>query len=163
VLYGRGWSSAGAGALAMGVDTATWQREEGEFDGTATYGGFFGQVPFWMDGRLRMERQAPEAGDSLQTSANWQGFLYGVSQRYYAPVGRANFQNALPEIVLTPEEELNLGIDRGALIDYITQASREFVTGERSVDADWDDYVSSLNELGLQDFVDAMQQALIRE
>ena len=163
VLYGNeniGWSEAEPGALAMGADTATWQRSEGEFDGTVFYAQFFGQVPFWFDGSRQMERQAPQAGMSLQNSANWQGYLNSVTLREYAPVGSHNLQNILPELVLTPAEEV--GLNRGEIIGYLTRASREFVTGARSIDADWDDFVDTLNELGLQDIINAMQGALNR-
>jgi len=161
VVHGRdGWLEADSGALAMGAEAATWQLETDAFDGALFYSQFLGEVPFWMDARTHMARQAPGGGDSLRTAENWQGHLNLVTRNFYESVGRRTAQNILPPLVPTHEEMA--GLNLSGVISYITQASRAFVTGARDIDYDWDDYVDTLNEMGLQDIINVMQEALNR-
>lgn len=158
VMYGKkgiGWFDADADALAMGADAATWRLAEDGIDNTELYSAFPGEVPYWMDARLQMERQAPQNGASLQTAQNWQGYLYKVTKDCYEPVGRGNIQNILPELIPGEAGALNLR----EVSEYLTQASRDFVTGKADADAGWDDFVNALDEKGLQDIIRAMQEA----
>jgi len=126
----------------------------------ALYNSILGGIPFWMDARLQLESQMPQDGN-LQTSENWQIYLNAVARDYYAPVGRMRMQNILPALVPNAEDMASLNLD--GVIQYITEASREFVTGDRNIETDWDAYVARLNELGLRDIIQMMQTALERE
>ncbi|MCL2195093.1 MAG: hypothetical protein FWB76_03990 [Oscillospiraceae bacterium] len=162
VLFGTqdtGWSAADANALSMGSgQAATWQPADSGFNGLDFYGQFPGAVPFWMDARLQMQQQAPEQGTSLATAANWQGYLNAVTREVYeVPVGLNSARFALPQIVLQTADFSGLNVQ--GVSQYLTQASREFVTGARSLSYGWNDFVAELNNLGLQDIIAATQAA----
>jgi putative aldouronate transport system substrate-binding protein len=162
VCYGledTGWFRSDAGALAMGGLSATWKQADNGFDGTAYYSGFLGEVPYWNNAQLQMERQAPEGG-TLQTAKNWQGYLNKVTNEAYEPVGRGNIANALPELV--PDQETVRTLDLTGLMRYLTSASQDFVTGKADIAAGWNGFVQTLNEKGLQKIIDAMQDAYNR-
>ena len=173
VLFGnQGWSNAREDALAMGAQNASWRLETG-FNGLELYGGVVGTpgteeepghqvftpfVPFWYDARLQMEREAPDTNGTLHTSDNWQGWLKSVTWDHYASVGAGARAAMLPQLV--PDHYVMEQLNQIEVIDYIVRASREFITGGRSLDADWAAYVNHLNQLGLQDIIQAMQTEL---
>ena len=160
VLFGtenNGWYAADANALAMGSQTATWQPAQGGFNGMDFYTQFPGWVPFWMDGRLQMEQQAPQQGTSLATEANWQGFLNRVTNDVYQSVGLNNAASSLSEVVLATAEFDSATMQ--AVSQYLTQATREFMTGARSIDGGWNDFLAELNSLGLPALIAAAQAA----
>jgi putative aldouronate transport system substrate-binding protein len=41
----------------------------------------------------------------------------------------------------------------------ITQSTAQFITGQKSLDSDWDSYVSDLGKLGLKRFLHIYQEA----
>jgi putative aldouronate transport system substrate-binding protein len=42
---------------------------------------------------------------------------------------------------------------------YIQQSAVQFITGEKSLDSDWDSYLGELDSLGLDRFLEIYQQA----
>lgn len=164
VLYGTrevGWFDAEHSALAMGGEQATWKRAEGSFDGSSYYSSFTGELPYWMNAQLQMSRQAPQIGTSLQTAENWQGYLNRVTMDSYEPIGRGNIKNILPELV--PSEEEAAGLQWNSVITYLTEASRDFVTGKADIDSGWEGYVNALDEKGLAEIISVMQGVYNRE
>lgn len=159
VLFGtEGWSAAAGGALSMGSgQAATWQLAEDGFNGLDFYGQLPGAVPFWMDARLQMEQQAPQQGTSLATSANWQGFLNVITRETYEQVGLNSAAFSLPQVVLQTADFSGLNVQ--GVSQYLTQASREFMTGARSIEGGWSDFIAELNSLGLPAIIAAAQAA----
>ena len=45
---------------------------------------------------------------------------------------------------------------------YVTEMNAAFITGQKDVEAEWDTYISTLNDMGLQDVIDVYQAALDR-
>ena len=45
---------------------------------------------------------------------------------------------------------------------YLTQMHTAFVTGEKDIDAEWDNFQAELMDMGLQDVIDVYQAALDR-
>ena len=45
---------------------------------------------------------------------------------------------------------------------YVTEMNAAFITGQKSLDTDWDAYINALNEMGLQDIINIYQAALDR-
>jgi hypothetical protein len=136
---------------------ATWQLAEGGFNGLDFYGQFPGMVPFWMDARLQMDRQAPQQGTSLATSANWQGYLNVVTRENYEQTGLNSAAFSLPQAVLETADFSGLNVQ--GVSQYLTQASREFMTGARSIEGGWSDFIAELNSLGLPAIIAAAQAA----
>ncbi|MDR1463847.1 MAG: extracellular solute-binding protein [Oscillospiraceae bacterium] len=171
VLYGAesvGWFPADNRIQAMGGAQATWRLADKAVDGTAIYGAIRGELPYWMSADRKLAQQAtPDQNGSadLLSPLNWQGYLNQVTRQYYEPIGRACLRYELPELILTAEqsEELNNGSDANVysdLIDTLNKTSREFVTGAKNLDGDWDAFVKTMNDKGLSKLVQYMQQAL---
>ena len=43
---------------------------------------------------------------------------------------------------------------------YITEMSAKFITGEADIDAEWETFVDTLYDMGLQEAIDIYQNAL---
>ena len=62
------------------------------------------------------------------------------------------------------EEENNIYSDYWTDINkYIGEETAKFITGQRSIEAEWDQFVTDLYALGLQDVLDAYQSAYDRQ
>jgi hypothetical protein len=148
----------------MGADHATWRVGDGAVDGTTIYSGLIGEIPYWFNAQRKMERQAtPVAGggDILRTKQNWEGYLNQVTKQYYEETGRENLKYALPELVAGGESGESL--PHAEVITYLTQASHDFVTGKLDLATQWDAYLATLNEKGIDQILQAVQAAYNRE
>ena len=67
-----------------------------------------------------------------------------------------------PTLVLTEEEKEDTEAQRTACSDYYKKCRTSFCTGEMDPDKDWDKYVKTLEDLGLQDWIDVAQMAYDR-
>lgn len=62
----------------------------------------------------------------------------------------------------TEEEELIATPIRGDVRLYLTSAKAQFITGEVDIDAGWDNYINTLNQMGLQELLEIEQSAYER-
>ncbi|HIT08363.1 MAG TPA: extracellular solute-binding protein [Candidatus Merdivicinus faecavium] len=62
---------------------------------------------------------------------------------------------------LHDEEELDKLADYADMMDYVTSSMAEFITGNRSLD-DWDNYLKTLDEMGLDEYVALRQSGFDR-
>lgn len=69
---------------------------------------------------------------------------------------------AIPNINLTPEESKALSSLQTDLQDYVNQSKAKWTTGQRDVEADWDNYVATLNKMGLDKYMEIYNQAYHR-
>ncbi|WP_062350186.1 extracellular solute-binding protein [Bacillus kwashiorkori] len=67
-----------------------------------------------------------------------------------------------PDVYFTLEEQETTNTLRPDIDKYIEQMEAKFVTGELSIDKEWDKYVSTLNKLGIEDIVKVNQAAYDR-
>ncbi|MDR2524674.1 MAG: hypothetical protein LBC83_00545 [Oscillospiraceae bacterium] len=164
VCYGSentGWFKADGGT-ALGGSHVTWRLAPEAVDSTAIYSGLTGAMPYWLDAQLQMERQAKavNGGNVLQTTANWAGYLNKVTKENYEETGRACLQYALPELVAGDSTE---SLPHAAVVGYLTQASRDFVTGRLNLETEWSAYLAALKEKGVEKILQAVQSAYTRE
>ena len=78
------------------------------------------------------------------------GRLASISKEYYS---EAHPQYNLPVLAYANEEQEAITETQVAYPDVVTEWVMKFITGELDVDADWDSYVTSLNNLGLQTYL----------
>jgi putative aldouronate transport system substrate-binding protein len=62
-------------------------------------------------------------------------------------------------IWIDPAQADEAAMMRQNITDYINQNALEFATGTKDLDRDWDSYVQGLNQLGLERYLQVMQQA----
>ncbi len=105
-------------------------------------------------------RNAQVAPTDIYTSAGYERRLLQASELYapHAPEEEAVF----PYYTLWPDLETaaELADLQTNITTYITQAEAEFATGQRDVrdDAEWDAYLSDLDGLGLDRYIELWQQ-----
>lgn len=63
-----------------------------------------------------------------------------------------------PSLQWSVEEAQNRSKLETAVTTYVSECTVKFVTGEMNLDEDWDNYIAKLNELGLEDWVNAYNE-----
>ena len=108
------------------------------FDGAAAvYSALQGEVPCW----------------EVETDE--------ITETWYAPVGDRCIGNALPPLSLPPERtaELSAGDTYRKVTDALVAFTRAFVTGEKSLETEWDAYLAALDAAGLRKIISYTQEA----
>ena len=68
-----------------------------------------------------------------------------------------NVENRVGGMVFTAEEQEVVNEFRSTIEGAVTEAYTLFVTGNRDLDAEWDTYVKSLYDMGLESYMEALQ------
>jgi len=91
----------------------------------------------------------------------WEIETDDVTLTWYAPVGELCIGNALPPLSLSPEHtaELSAGDIYRKVTDVLAGYTRAFVTGESSLEAEWDAYLAALDAAGLPKIISYTQEA----
>lgn len=63
-----------------------------------------------------------------------------------------------PALQWTVEESQNNSKLNTAITTYVDECTVKFITGELNLNEDWDNYIAKLNELGLEDWVNAYNE-----
>lgn len=75
------------------------------------------------------------------------------------------YYNKIPDEYVTKflhtDEELDKLTDYSDMIEYVTSSMAEFITGNRSLD-EWDSYLQTLDEMGLNEYVALRQSGFDR-
>ncbi len=69
---------------------------------------------------------------------------------------------AYPGTTLTTEESDTIAAYGPDVCTYVAENVPRFIMGEKDVDADWDEFVSTVRSLGMDRCLDAYQSALDR-
>lgn len=88
-------------------------------------------------------------------------FRSKMTSDLYAPHYQTEYQT-LPLLKFTLDEEEELSMIAVALENYVAETRIAFITGTKSLDADWDTYVASLERMGLGTVVELHQTAVDR-
>ena len=68
-----------------------------------------------------------------------------------------------PESLPLTDDEHDIYADAWTDINkYVMEFQAAVLTGEKDIEAEWDTFISQLNEMGLQDVIDVYQAALDR-
>jgi len=73
----------------------------------------------------------------------------------------AHPEKVLPVLKYTNDEAEKLAEIQENVLTYVKQSLAEFVTGNRPL-SDWDNYLSDLENMGLQEWLDVAQTAYDR-
>lgn len=71
-------------------------------------------------------------------------------------------EESLPPMLFTDEEREALADITTVVLDYVSQQQSLWITNQADIDAEWDSYVSTLNDMGLEDYVRIYQVAYDR-
>ncbi len=98
----------------------------------------------------------------------WQNAVQNVVREHdalYVPIAEANNpKEIVNKIIYTPEENDELGARPAELLTYIKEMRAKFAAGEfdPNNDADWDNYLKTLDNMGMQDWIRISQAAYDR-
>ena len=73
-----------------------------------------------------------------------------------------NVINGYPPLVYTPEEKTEMATLKTDLLNYIKTEKAQFIVGEQDIDANWDEYLAKLDEMGLERLLEIEQAAYDR-
>lgn len=79
--------------------------------------------------------------------------------RSIEPVIKAAKPNPIVGLVYNAREQEVIDEFHSTILDYVKESYARFVTGDLSIDRDWDSYVAAFNQMGLQDVIRAAQSA----
>lgn len=99
--------------------------------------------------------EAEEEWTMYNEDRTFRDFIESETYTKFAPNTHMPFPN-----VYLPQEQLELIQDlNGDIQTYLETAEAEFITGARDIndDADWDDYVSTLESIGVDQWVEVYQ------
>lgn len=69
----------------------------------------------------------------------------------------------LPEgISLTSDESAEASALQSDIYTYVSEAIPKFILGDLDIEADWDEFVSNVKSMGIEDVIDIYQGALDR-
>lgn len=82
--------------------------------------------------------------------------LYNSSMQYlpYADESKA----ISPLLWMTPEQSEEMALYKADIDTYVNEMVTAFITGSRSLDDDWEDYLSTLEAMDLQGYIELQQE-----
>ncbi len=108
-------------------------------------------APTFRSTQFRLEWQQFNPADPLER------YLYQWSRDLYAPYGKP--EKEVPPLVFTSDQSKELGTLNAALSAYSDEMYAAFVTGQRDVNKEWDQYLADLKTNGLDRFLQIYQEA----
>ena len=76
----------------------------------------------------------------------------------YEPYARA-IEDLIPPLAFTTAQAAEVTELRLAIYDYVAQMTAEFVLGRQDLDAGWDNFVATLEGLGINRMAEIYQEA----
>lgn len=103
-----------------------------------------------------------EIGIPTMQSAEIKGMSKEAADSFKMYVDKGYTIKAFPRLAQT-EEETRIIRDKGAAVEtYIEECAQSWVMGNRDIEADWDEYISKLKEMGADEVIAAYQSAYDR-
>ena len=103
--------------------------------------------------------------------ANGVGTLAGRADKYTEILNDANslYQTAghqpaevIPKLIYTTDESDAIAEIESVLNTYVNESMASFVAGSRDIDADWDNYLAEIDNIGLSQYLEVVQTAYDR-
>ena len=71
-------------------------------------------------------------------------------------------KESIPLVLFTDEESKELATMQTSIQDYVLQKQAAWITGQADIDAEWDSYLSQLQAMGVDRYVQIYQDATNR-
>ena len=95
-------------------------------------------------------------GQADTTDQPYEGMLHQWSKQNYAPY---DVDKTIPPLVITPDLAIQMGDLSTTITSIVNESFAGFVNGQKDIDQEWDAYVKSLNDAGLNDLLKLYQDA----
>lgn len=150
-IKGKDWQWAEEGDVGIYGGQAQWKHVDGESwppDDGDWWGGL--GVSYVSDDHRTADIADPD---------NFSPVLYKESEKYVE--NRQDIELQLPPLFLTEEQAAFTGEIGLAIENHVKQHEAQFINGELDIDDDaaWADYVDILQQIGLEQYLQAYQEA----
>ncbi len=114
----------------------------------------------WQDIGIRVAPASYRLGQAVDPDVDvhsqngLEKLLYDASAELYAPYADQSDIELFDVMPLTDEESSNISVAAVEVSKIIEETSVAFMTGAKNIDTEWDGYVQSLYNAGLQDLLD---------
>lgn len=161
-VKGKGYSDPVEGELGFDGKPSTWKIMTPWNDLDPQNVSWLA-LGVWDYTNLRAEQSITQGLDKWTLEGNeWQ--LYDTTEKFYAPYESKTCE-ALPPLNFTVEESTELATITTDLFSksYFDTSRFDFISGARSLDSDWEDYVKYLDENGNKRMLEIYQTAYDRQ
>lgn len=86
----------------------------------------------------------------------YEGMLFRWSKENYAPY---DVDKTIPPLVITPDQATQMGDLSTTITNIVNESFAAFVNGQKDIDKEWDAYVKSLNDAGLNELLKMYQDS----
>ena len=137
--------------------------------------GYKGEIrefnPIWGQVQnTQWNQQGPMTGDGSKITYRLLAVAKEGVYDHSTPIGAgikreldyANTENRVGDMIFTAEEQEVVTEFRSTINAAVSAALADFVTGVRDLDKDWDAYVKSLHDMGLDQYMEALQSCWSR-
>lgn len=107
-------------------------------------------APSFRDAAFRLSEGVKNPEDSLEVK------LYNETLKYQ------DFRKddvIVPPLVLSDEQSSEILDMRKSIMDYVKEMQVRFITGDQSVDKDWDSYIAELDNMNLKRYLEILNEA----
>ena len=148
----RDWAWANVGETGIDGEQAWW-RSITDIANVPLQNAHWSQMgPSFRSTETRLRQYvAPEAAPR-----DVEVILYNQTKNNYEPYAQPA-EMTLPPIYFSPDQAQTVAELTPTIQDYVDQMFAQGVTGQLDIEQAWDDYISTLNGMGLENFI-AMHQ-----
>lgn len=93
---------------------------------------------------------------SIPGTASFERYLYLNTEPYAAK--KADISMVMPSFFFSEDDNAEIARLQTTIINYVDESTAAFVTGNKSIDKDWDAYIAELENLGLSDYLAIYQR-----
>ena len=144
------WAEEGEGALGGDEFEAIWRRLS--TFGTLQNVHWAQRGPSYRPNHLRLGEVRRDDAGGLEV------VLLEETRVAYEPYAR-DIEDLIPPLALTTMQAAEVTELRLAITDYVAQMTAEFVLGRQDLDAGWDNFVATLESLGINRVAEIYQVA----
>lgn len=161
-LKGKGWDDPQAGDVGLNGEPALLRRlvpyiEEPQNDSLWQYGINYAPEEYRFG-------EAMDPNVDLYSVEGLEKLLLQETRNKYEPyIPKDDSLSVIPPIKLKDEESQQIQTISVELSNYVKESTVRFVTGDLSLERDWDKYVESLNKIGLEKYLETYQKGYDRQ
>ncbi|MGH2560885.1 MAG: extracellular solute-binding protein [Thermomicrobiales bacterium] len=96
--------------------------------------------------------------DETARDLNVESILYNATKDFYEPY-KPPLEMVLPPLALTTDQAIAIADPEATIVQFVKQMLAQFVRGDTEIDAGWDDYVATIEQMGLTAYIQAYQDA----
>lgn len=135
-------------------DDGTWQMILAEGETTAQKNAYTSMAPggqlSWWPGNPVLQEWWKKVYSDPEYPCNQAEMQEKLFPYYYEPY---------PAVFMTEEITKTLADLRGVLNTYVNDMSAKFISGDASIEAEWDSYVAQIHQLGVEELIRIYQDA----